>query len=408
VPDSVESRRKLGSALRRARTDGALTTFTALLATVAAVMFALDFARMASALAVLAIVSLSVLIRRLLGLLRRFERTGARAAERNERALRKLGAARTGNATQPREVEGGILAAVETVERRLVAAFGRSERESRLIQARVRDLRAGVDELATDVGRLRASLDERTSGTLRRVERIEVRGERIERAVAEVSSQVAREAKVTRFAVHTVPQDVEASNQLRELIKPTTVLPPTGGWAVDARTLLVIAQTIRRRKPRYVVELGSGTSTVWLGYLLREYGGRLLSIEGQEAYASIVRDAVEEHELQSTVDLRVVPLADIEVEGAVWRWYADVPTHVSAPIDLLLIDGPPKATGPLARFPALPVLRHKLAPDAVIALDDASRPEEDEIMRRWLDSTPGLVRLTSSADDLGLLHLRDE
>lgn len=130
----------------------------------------------------------------------------------------------------------------------------------------------------------------------------------------------------------------------------------------------------------------------------------MLSIEGEATYAGIVRDAVEEHALSSTVDVRVAPIGDIDIDGVRWRWYRDVLKHVTEPIDFLLVDGPPKATGPLARYPALPVLRGMLADDAMIALDDASRPEETEIMRRWCAEDPDLVRLTTSADDLGLLR----
>ena len=45
-------------------------------------------------------------------------------------------------------------------------------------------------------------------------------------------------------------------------------------------------------------------------------------------------------------------------------------------IDLLLVDGPPAyAVGHgLARYPALPVLRDRLAPGATVVLDDVERP----------------------------------
>jgi hypothetical protein len=56
-----------------------------------------------------------------------------------------------------------------------------------------------------------------------------------------------------------------------------------------------------------------------------------------------------------------------------------------AAIELLVVDGPPAyAQGHgLARYPALPVLHDRLAPSATIILDDAERPGEREIIRRW-------------------------
>ena len=55
------------------------------------------------------------------------------------------------------------------------------------------------------------------------------------------------------------------------------------------------------------------------------------------------------------------------------------------PIDLLVVDGPPAhAVGHgLARYPALPALEDRLAPGATVVLDDAERPGEQEVLRRW-------------------------
>ena len=54
-------------------------------------------------------------------------------------------------------------------------------------------------------------------------------------------------------------------------------------------------------------------------------------------------------------------------------------------IDLLVVDGPPAfAVGfAHARYPALPVLRDRLAPGATVVLDDVERPGEQEVLRRW-------------------------
>jgi hypothetical protein len=53
-------------------------------------------------------------------------------------------------------------------------------------------------------------------------------------------------------------------------------------------------------------------------------------------------------------------------------------------IDLLFVDGPPKATGPQARFPAIPVLLSQLSDDALIVLDDTAREDERAISDRWV------------------------
>ncbi|MGI9528709.1 MAG: hypothetical protein ACR2NG_03285 [Acidimicrobiia bacterium] len=56
----------------------------------------------------------------------------------------------------------------------------------------------------------------------------------------------------------------------------------------------------------------------------------------------------------------------------------------------MIVDGPPGTTGPLARYPAVPILFDRLSPSALIFLDDAYREDEQESVRRWLDETGGI------------------
>jgi hypothetical protein len=44
----------------------------------------------------------------------------------------------------------------------------------------------------------------------------------------------------------------------------------------------------------------------------------------------------------------------------------------------------------MARYPALHVLESQLAPNAVVILDDADRPDEQGIVRRWITEVAGL------------------
>ena len=55
------------------------------------------------------------------------------------------------------------------------------------------------------------------------------------------------------------------------------------------------------------------------------------------------------------------------------------------PIDLLIVDGPPAfaAGHGTSRYPALPVLRKRLAPGATVVLDDIERPGEQVVLERW-------------------------
>jgi len=74
----------------------------------------------------------------------------------------------------------------------------------------------------------------------------------------------------------------------------------------------------------------------------------------------------------------------IDVEGRPWKWYdlREIPP-MERPIDMLVVDGPPAGVQHLARYPALPVLRHRLARTAEIFLDDGARDDEREIAKLW-------------------------
>ena len=73
-------------------------------------------------------------------------------------------------------------------------------------------------------------------------------------------------------------------------------------------------------------------------------------------------------------------------EGGNLQWYAQRALR-SLPrrIDLLLVDGPP-AFEPeieLSRYPALPALAERLAPDATVVLDDIDRRGELRTLEAW-------------------------
>lgn len=178
--------------------------------------------------------------------------------------------------------------------------------------------------------------------------------------------------------------EVQALIQLLPKVPGAAPLPPVGGWALSAASLLGIWDVVERERPRTVVECGSGTSTVWLGYAARAVGGvRIIALEHDVSFAERTCGLLADHGLLDVAEVRYAPLEDVEVEGMTMRWYdasrlEDVPS-----IDLLVVDGPPKSTGPLARLPAVPLLRGRLRPGALVVMDDAHRPDEREAVRRW-------------------------
>ena len=166
-----------------------------------------------------------------------------------------------------------------------------------------------------------------------------------------------------------------------------------GDYALTADAAAALARQVALCRPNVVVELGSGVSTILVGKLLQDQGrGHIYSLDHDAAWAEETRKLVRAAGLQDQAEVLDAPLRRQEVDGQNFLWY-EIPAKVNdlAQIDLLIVDGPPQATDPngLPRYPALPRLLPQLSPNATIFIDDARRPGETEMVRRWLERFPG-------------------
>jgi predicted O-methyltransferase YrrM len=162
-------------------------------------------------------------------------------------------------------------------------------------------------------------------------------------------------------------------------------LPHLGSWKADTGFLHRIVDAIETMRPRTVVELGAGASTLVCAKALQLYGGGVLtSYDQHAAFVAATAEWVAEHGLAAT--LRHAPL-DRTVPGWPGCWYRldDLPEQ----IDLLIIDGPPWTVHPFVRG-AAEALFDRLSPTGMILLDDAARPGERIVARRWRRNWPEL------------------
>jgi predicted O-methyltransferase YrrM len=184
---------------------------------------------------------------------------------------------------------------------------------------------------------------------------------------------------------------VEALFQLFDGFPPRAPMPSSGGFALNPTDLLDLLHLVRTRKPKLVLELGSGTSTVWLAYALEKSGGRLVSLDHDPGYAEKTRAMLAAHGLTAVAEVRDAPLRPVLLDGRNFPWYdTDALADLHA-VDLLLIDGPPEKTGPDARYPAMRVLEDKLADAATVVFDDAHRQDEQQALRKWVETIEGLT-----------------
>ncbi|MCT2559713.1 class I SAM-dependent methyltransferase [Tsuneonella sp. YG55] len=155
-------------------------------------------------------------------------------------------------------------------------------------------------------------------------------------------------------------------------------LPHLGSWKADTYLLHRIVDEIEARKPAVVVELGSGaTSLVIAKALLLHGGGSLHSYDQHEPFVRQMDAWLDENGLSAAFHYAPLTLRDAAWPGL---WYAL--SHLPPRIDLLVIDGPPWAVHPFARGMA-ERLFDRITPGGAIMLDDAARPGERVIARRW-------------------------
>lgn len=160
-------------------------------------------------------------------------------------------------------------------------------------------------------------------------------------------------------------------------------LPQLGSWRADAGLLLLIANHILAARPRTIVEFGGGSTTLIAAKALSMIGGgRLVSFDQEPSFAAETKAALERQGLEA--EIHAVPLKPAP-PGYPGRWYAHGP--LPDVIDMLIVDGPPWFVHPLGRGTASSVF-DQISPGGVVFLDDAARPGERLVARRWRAERP--------------------
>lgn len=210
---------------------------------------------------------------------------------------------------------------------------------------------------------------------------------------------------VNNKSVETVRQ-MEAVQELYRSIQLRWVMPASGGWALDARSILHLLQLMEKQQPKVIIEMGSGSSTIWLGYLAEKFGAHVYAFEHLQKYAEATQESIDLHGLNSTVTLQRVDLREYVFGEDSFQWYDIDLQTVPDQVDVLFVDGPPAKTGPLARYPAVPVFQDRLSTNSIVLLDDAQRPEEQEIVERWLPLLDGYSQVQVDISTIAVLQRR--
>ena len=89
---------------------------------------------------------------------------------------------------------------------------------------------------------------------------------------------------------HENYRQTEALFSLFSLLKIRRPLPPLRDFAISPDFANLLVALIDETRPRVILELGSGASTLITGYRLQQLGqGRIISLEHDEKYAAVTR-----------------------------------------------------------------------------------------------------------------------
>lgn len=182
-------------------------------------------------------------------------------------------------------------------------------------------------------------------------------------------------------------RDAEAELRALVNVRPLTGKLPLdlGGWAVNPVPADRMTRLLFERRPRLVVECGSGWSTVLMALCLRELSeGRVVALEHLERFADRTRTLLRRYGVADRAEVIHAPIEDVRVDGETWPWYGVDPQEaVDGPVEVLLVDGPPGNLAPRSRYPAVPLFADQLAESWAVVLDDGHREDESWIAERW-------------------------
>lgn len=279
----------------------------------------------------------------------------------------------------------------------------------KLIEAVSREEEAFQTEQRQADHRLRKAMADKESSSQAAMAALQDNVQELHQENVALREELQKTSRSTSRHVTTTVRDstrqIESLAQIYSRFSATKLpMPSTGGFAIDAQALAHLISLAEERKPRRILELGSGTSTIWLGYLCREFGGSLVTLDHLEKYLAATQTAVDRHNLNHQVEGRLAPLQKINCDGTSFNWYALEALNDLSDIDMLVVDGPPAATGPQARYPSLPMLIDRLAKNATVVLDDAHRRDELKIVEEWEASFPEFTRIENGTSRLAVLE----
>jgi len=243
-------------------------------------------------------------------------------------------------------------------------------------------VRSQMGGLQADLEAVSRRVDIFAQGVLEYVAQLELDVKKLGQRQDKVFTSADRLANKRR---DSVVSQLSAVLGLYHLFKPLAPYPPFGGWAIGGECAQLLVDLVLEKRPRWVLEAGSGLSTVLTAQALEMLGspGHIISLEHDETWLDRSRAMLSDHGIGHRAEIIHAPLVPTKVGEEVFQWYDLSAVDLPDEIQFIFVDGPPQATGLLARYPVLPLLYSRLSEGGVLLMDDAARSDERQIVERW-------------------------
>jgi Methyltransferase domain len=159
---------------------------------------------------------------------------------------------------------------------------------------------------------------------------------------------------------------------------------PRTPWSISDALAVELTRRLDRRKPRRILEIGSGLSTAVLGAYAVRNEAKVVTLEHSWKYYEPTRRALARFGMHRHVELKLAPLRRRRFEryGRRLLWYD---TMLTGRFDFVFADGPPKDEG---RKAVLFAVADQLDRDWEMWLDDGLRDHERICLDVWQKHLP--------------------
>lgn len=205
--------------------------------------------------------------------------------------------------------------------------------------------------------------------------------------------------------------DAYSLGLLQTLIVGYPLVPFTGS-SIRPFCLTHIINDITVNERKCIIEFGSGISTILIGRLILKNNlqVKFFTVEHDQRWVNTLNEILKRENLNEVVHVIHAPLSecDFSVENNTWYDSKILASHFErVEFDMAIIDGPPawEVGKGEARYPALPFLFNKMMPDCSIYLDDANRPGELAVIKKW-EAEFG-IEFCITGETLGFCYIGD-